>query len=137
MDTKMVKRIFLVGCEAFSILISLYFVLWAYRKGSLLMALVFFVIEALPPILLLVALFRPGGVPSKLIVQFGTALPALCTPCLRIIDHPHNNNRHDLFICFWIFFVEFGFPHTDRLDIHGNHVVFMAVYMGLFADDCQ
>ena len=77
MGTKMVKRIFLVGCEAFSILISLNLILWSYRNGSLFVALALFVIEALPPILLLVALFRPGGVPSKLIVQFGTALPAL------------------------------------------------------------
>ena len=73
----MVKRIFLVGCEAFSILISLNLILWSYRNGSLFVALALFVTGALPPILLLEALFRPGGVPSKLIVQFGTALPAL------------------------------------------------------------
>ena len=115
MSTKMVKRILLVGCEAFSILISLYLILWSYRNGSLFVALVFFVIEALPPILLLEALFRPGGTPSNLIVLFGTALPALeflIIP-ITIIDT--------------IFSYVFGFSLSNS----DSHTVIGLVFMGI------
>ena len=115
MSTKMVKRILLVGCEAFSILISLYLILWSYRNGSLFVALALFVTEALPPILLLEALFRPGGTPSNLIVLFGTALPALeflIIP-ITIIDT--------------IFSYVFGFSLSNS----DSHTVIGLVFMGI------
>ena len=104
----MVKRILLVGCEAFTILISLDLILWSYRDGSLFVALALFVTGALPPILLL-------GTPSNLIVLFGTALPALeflIIP-ITIIDT--------------IFSYVFGFSLSNS----DSHTVIGLVFMGI------